>query len=187
MRIIRLMILMGAAVALGGIFQQTTNIPPITEAYAEKKVAVAQPKSVEKAPEKPVESPVVEKPVEQPVVPAPAPPPATPVYSGSHTDWMTQAGIAPADWVYVDFIVNHESHWCPTIWNGETGCPAYHGYNHYKAYGICQSLPPEKMAKFGADWETNPVTQLKWCSDYAHNRYGGWAGAYLAWNRQKWW
>ena len=36
------------------------------------------------------------------------------------------------------------------------------------------------MATAGADWQTNPVTQLRWCSGYA-NRYGGWAGAYNHW------
>ena len=45
------------------------------------------------------------------------------------------------------------------------------------AYGLCQSLPASKMAAAGADWETNPVTQLKWCSTHANN-YGGWQQAW---------
>jgi len=36
------------------------------------------------------------------------------------------------------------------------------------------------MATAGADWATNPITQLRWCSGYA-SRYGGWAGSYNHW------
>jgi hypothetical protein len=37
------------------------------------------------------------------------------------------------------------------------------------------------MATAGADWQTNPVTQLRWCHSYAQRRHGGWAGAYNYW------
>ncbi|MCE1179182.1 MAG: hypothetical protein LWW86_09185 [Micrococcales bacterium] len=40
------------------------------------------------------------------------------------------------------------------------------------AYGIPQSLPGSKMATFGSDWQTNPVTQIKWGLDYIKGRYG---------------
>ena len=39
------------------------------------------------------------------------------------------------------------------------------------AYGIPQSLPGRKMATFGDDWRTNPVTQIKWGADYIEDRY----------------
>jgi len=110
-----------------------------------------------------------------------------PVYSGSHEDWMAQVGISQSDYQYVDYIIMHEGHWCPTIWNGEVGCPAYHGTNYYKAYGICQALEPSKMASAGADWETNVLTQLRWCNSYAIGRYGSWYGAYIHWiNNGNW-
>ncbi len=40
------------------------------------------------------------------------------------------------------------------------------------AYGIPQSLPAEKMAAAGADWETNPYTQITWGVGYIAKRYG---------------
>ena len=40
------------------------------------------------------------------------------------------------------------------------------------AYGIPQSLPGSKMASAGADWRTNPVTQIKWGLGYIASRYG---------------
>lgn len=40
------------------------------------------------------------------------------------------------------------------------------------AYGIPQSLPGDKMAAFGEDWQTNPETQIKWGLSYIQNRYG---------------
>jgi uncharacterized protein YabE (DUF348 family) len=95
---------------------------------------------------------------------------------------MALAGIAPGDYQYADYIISHESGWCPTKAQGQYGgCPAYSGsVSSYGGYGLCQSTPGAKMASAGADWATNPITQLKWCSGYA-SRYGGWAGAYNHW------
>jgi uncharacterized protein YabE (DUF348 family) len=96
---------------------------------------------------------------------------------------MALAGIAASDYQYADYIISHESGWCPTKAQGQYGgCPPYAGYvPTYGGYGLCQSTPGSKMATAGADWATNPVTQLRWCSGYAHSRYGGWAGAYNHW------
>ncbi len=103
---------------------------------------------------------------------------------------MARAGISPSDYHYADSIVSRESGWCPTKWQGEFGrCPAYHGTPTSAAvgYGLCQATPGWKMASAGADWATNPVTQLKWCAGYAKSRHGGWAGAYNFWQRNHWW
>lgn len=97
--------------------------------------------------------------------------------AGSHTDWMAAAGIAPADYGYVDYIVGHESGWGATKAN----------YGGSGAYGLCQALPASKMASAGGDYMTNPITQLKWCNGYAVGRYGSWAGAYNFWISHKWW
>lgn len=96
---------------------------------------------------------------------------------------MALAGIDASDYNYVDYIVSHESGWCPTKAQGQYGsCPAYSGYVPASGgYGLCQSTPGSKMASAGSDWETNPVTQLRWCSGYAHGRYGSWAAAYDHW------
>lgn len=96
---------------------------------------------------------------------------------------MALAGISPGDYQYADYIISHESGWCPTKAQGEYGgCPAYTGYvPSYGGYGLCQSTPGIKMASAGSDWATNPITQLRWCSGYADSRYGGWQNAYYHW------
>jgi hypothetical protein len=57
------------------------------------------------------------------------------------------------------------------IWNRESGW-RYDAENASGAYGIPQSLPGSKMASAGADWETNPATQIKWGLGYIKNTYG---------------
>lgn len=102
---------------------------------------------------------------------------------------MAQAGISSNDYPYVDYIVSHESGWCPTKLQGQIGyCPGYppSSFPSYLGYGLVQSTPGTKMASAGSDWATNPVTQLRWASAYA-GRYGGWAGAYEQWQRHHYW
>lgn len=96
---------------------------------------------------------------------------------GSKTDWMRAAGIAESDWGYVDYIIGRESGWNPFVWNSAGS----------GAYGLCQALPGSKMVSAGSDWETNPITQLRWCNGYAVGRYGSWAGAYNFWVSNHWW
>lgn len=96
--------------------------------------------------------------------------------SGSSRDWLSAAGIPESQWGYVDHIITKESGWNYTAQNRSSG-----------AYGLCQSLPGSKMASAGADWKTNPITQLRWCNSYANARYGGWAGAYNFWLAKRWW
>lgn len=96
--------------------------------------------------------------------------------TGSHNEWMAAAGISPADYQYVEYIVQKESGWRYTAVNAGSG-----------ATGLCQSLPASKMATAGGDYLTNPVTQLRWCNSYAQARYGGWAGAYQFWISRHWW
>lgn len=95
---------------------------------------------------------------------------------------MALAGISPGDYNYVDYIVSHESGWCPTKAQGEHTCPAVPD-NQYTSggYGLCQATPGTKMATAGSDWATNPVTQLRWCNGYAVGRYGSWGAAYNHW------
>lgn len=89
---------------------------------------------------------------------------------------MRSAGIASSDFAYVNYIISRESGWNAFARNTRSG-----------AYGLCQALPGTKMASAGADWETNPVTQLRWCSGYAVGRYGSWSAAYNFWLANHWW
>jgi hypothetical protein len=46
------------------------------------------------------------------------------------------------------------------------------------AYGIPQALPGSKMSSAGADWATNPATQIRWGLGYIEDRYGSPCGAW---------
>ena len=58
------------------------------------------------------------------------------------------------------------------LWNKESGWRWNADNPSSDAYGIPQSLPGSKMASFGSDWATNPVTQIKWGLQYISDSYG---------------
>jgi hypothetical protein len=67
------------------------------------------------------------------------------------------------------------------LWNRESGWE-YDALNAASgAYGIPQSLPGDKMASAGADWQTNPATQIKWGLGYITQVYGT---PCAAWNNE---
>jgi hypothetical protein len=72
-------------------------------------------------------------------------------------------------------IVSHESGWNPHATNSSSG-----------AYGLVQALPASKMASAGADWKTNPATQIKWGLDYMNSRYGSPVKAWSFWQANGW-
>ena len=93
--------------------------------------------------------------------------------SGSHSDWMSAAGISPDDYGYVNFIFTKESTWRTTARNGQ-----YAGLGQTNIDKLSQACP---------NWQSDPVCQIRVFNNYAVSTYGSWAGAYNAWNRQKWW
>lgn len=66
--------------------------------------------------------------------------------------------------------------WSPTVYN----------YSGSGAYGLPQALPGHKMASAGADWQTNPVTQIRWARSYVNARYGGSCNALAHHNANGW-
>jgi len=58
------------------------------------------------------------------------------------------------------------------LWNRESGWDESAYNSGSGAYGIPQSLPGDKMAANGDDWETNPATQIAWGLDYINGTYG---------------
>ena len=68
-----------------------------------------------------------------------------------------------------------ESNWKVNAHNGSSG-----------AYGIPQALPGTKMASAGADWRTNPETQIKWGIGYIDGRYGSPCAALAHSNEYNW-
>lgn len=70
---------------------------------------------------------------------------------------------------------NRESNWRVNAYNSSSG-----------AYGIPQALPGNKMAVEGADWLTNPETQINWGLGYIQGRYSTPCGALSHSDRLHW-
>jgi hypothetical protein len=72
------------------------------------------------------------------------------------------------------------------LWQKESGWRV-NAYNASSgAYGIPQALPGNKMASAGADWETNPATQITWGLGYIGSRYGDPCGAWASSQSRGW-
>ena len=84
--------------------------------------------------------------------------------------WSVSGQFGCLDQIYV-----HESGWKVYATNPSSG-----------AYGIPQSLPGDKMASAGSDWQTNPATQLQWGLDYIAGRYGDPCSAWSFWQAHNW-
>ncbi|MBR3176196.1 G5 domain-containing protein [Candidatus Saccharibacteria bacterium] len=97
-----------------------------------------------------------------------------PPASETCAEWVRAAGVAESDVAAAIDLIYHESGCRVDARNASSG-----------AYGIPQALPGNKMAAAGADWETNPITQIRWMSGYV-SRYGGWTGALNFWYEHGW-
>ncbi|MFV0406586.1 MAG: hypothetical protein ACK5LN_07165 [Propioniciclava sp.] len=73
----------------------------------------------------------------------------------------TKFGWGEDQFTCYDNIIMRESLWKVTADNPFSS-----------AYGIPQALPGRRMASEGADWKTNPVTQIRWGLKYVKQRYG---------------
>jgi hypothetical protein len=71
------------------------------------------------------------------------------------------------------------------IYSRESGW-RYNAENASGAYGIPQALPGSKMASAGADWATNPATQIKWGLGYIKSTYGTPCNAWAFWQAHGW-
>ena len=94
-----------------------------------------------------------------------------PVFSGDPRS-IAQSMLASYGWGQGQFgclnnLWTKESSWQVGATNPSSG-----------AYGIPQSLPAGKMASAGADWRTNPATQIRWGLSYIQASYGSPCGAW---------
>lgn len=80
---------------------------------------------------------------------------------------MADYGWGDDQFQCLDNLWTRESNWKHTAENPSSG-----------AYGIPQSLPANKMSRFGDDYRTNPVTQIEWGLWYIEGRYGDPCGAW---------
>ena len=84
-------------------------------------------------------------------------------YSGNQATGcalLLEAGFGLGQMSCLSKLWMKESGWKTTAQNKGSG-----------AYGIPQALPPTKLAKYGADWKTNAVPQIKWGLDYIKAKY----------------
>ena len=65
-----------------------------------------------------------------------------------------------------------------SLWGQESGWNPGAANPSSGAYGIPQALPGSKMASAGADWETDPATQIRWGLGYIRGSYGSPCGAW---------
>jgi resuscitation-promoting factor RpfB len=99
-----------------------------------------------------------------PVLNFPAPDPGTAQSIGFNM--LSSFGFSTSQWPCLDDLWNRESGWI------------YDAENASGAYGIPQALPGDKMASAGADWATDPTTQIKWGLGYIQSVYGTPCGAW---------
>ena len=84
---------------------------------------------------------------------------------------MGEYGVGADQWGCLKQLWIGESAWNYRAANPSSG-----------AYGIPQALPGSKMASAGADWQTNPETQIRWGLGYIKASYGTPCGALNFWN-----
>jgi hypothetical protein len=97
-------------------------------------------------------------------------------FSVADVQAMAQAMVGDASqFQCMSNIVSHESGWNYQATNASSG-----------AYGLFQALPGDKMVSAGADWRTNPKTQIKWGLSYMDSRYGSPCGAWSFWQANHW-
>lgn len=102
--------------------------------------------------------------------PATVPPPPSPTPSVDDARSFALAQIGVAQFSCLDALWQHESNWDPSAENPTSG-----------AYGIAQALPAARMASVGADWMSNPLTQVSWGLEYIAGRYGSACSAWSFW------
>lgn len=106
--------------------------------------------------------------------------PAAPAVAPGSAQAIGQELAAARGWGDGEFaclvpLWTHESGWRVDAANSSSG-----------AYGIPQSLPGSKMASVGADWQTNPATQITWGLNYIAGRYGTPCGAWGSFQSKGW-
>jgi hypothetical protein len=88
---------------------------------------------------------------------------------------MTVAAFGEAHWQSMANLIQRESGFNVFAKNRSSG-----------AYGLGQALPASKMAPFGSDYLTNPVTQMSWMISYVRARYGTPNQAWAFWTAHHW-
>ena len=107
--------------------------------------------------------------------PAKAPRQSAPPATGSVKAYASELVGGGDEFACLDALWQKESGWNYTADNPTSS-----------AYGIPQALPGKKMASAGADWETNPETQVRWGVSYIDGRYGTACNAWAHSQEKNW-
>ena len=73
-----------------------------------------------------------------------------------------------------------------TLWNKESEWWWYKKNPNSDAYGIPQSLPGSRMAKFGDNWRDDAAVQIDWGLWYIGQQYGNPSTAWHHWQQYNW-
>ncbi|MGV9554305.1 aggregation-promoting factor C-terminal-like domain-containing protein [Streptomyces sp. NPDC003401] len=142
---------------------------------AAAKTAIAKKEAAEKAAEKAAEDAKERAQVKAAASRSSADFPVQSSYSIAQIQAMAQQMVPGGQYQCFSNIVNHESSWNYRAVNASSG-----------AYGLFQALPAGKYASAGADWQTNPATQIKWGLNYMNDRYGSPCDAWAFWQNNHW-
>ncbi|HEX7490151.1 MAG TPA: transglycosylase SLT domain-containing protein [Candidatus Limnocylindrales bacterium] len=111
-----------------------------------------------------------------PPTPKPTPTPTPAPYRDTVTNAKAYAKsrLGAAQYNCFNAVIMKESKWNPYA-----GTPS-------GPYGIPQAYPGSKMASFGSNWRTSPLTQVKWGIWYVNKQYGSACGAWSFWQSHGW-
>jgi len=164
---------------------QTTVLPPaqgvpdeaaLWNSYVKKKAEVAAAEEAERI--RIANETAAREAAARQQTPAPNIPSSCDEYTGNRAlgcAILLEVGYGLDQMGCLDSIWTKESNWRESAHNATSG-----------AHGIPQALPGSKMAVYGADWETNPVVQIRWGLDYIKSRYGSPCGAWSFWQAHHW-
>ncbi|WP_020128030.1 transglycosylase SLT domain-containing protein [Streptomyces sp. 303MFCol5.2] len=140
------------------------------DALAKQKAALAKAKAAQEAKDKAAEAEKTKATTEIASTSSAGSFPQQASYTVAEVQAIARQMVPSGQFQCFSNIVDHESTWNYQAVNPSSG-----------AYGLVQAYPGSKMSSAGADWRTNPATQIKWGLNYMNDRYGSPCDAWDYW------
>ncbi|MFG3030721.1 transglycosylase SLT domain-containing protein [Streptomyces sp. NPDC048253] len=140
------------------------------DAVAKQKAALAKAKAAQEAKDKAAEAAKTKATTEVASTSSAGSFPQQASYTVAEVQAIARQMVPSGQFQCFSNIVDHESTWNYQAVNPSSG-----------AYGLVQAYPGSKMSSAGADWRTNPATQIKWGLNYMNDRYGSPCDAWDYW------
>ncbi|WP_314221273.1 aggregation-promoting factor C-terminal-like domain-containing protein [Streptomyces zaehneri] len=140
------------------------------DAVAKQKAALAKAKAAQEAKDKAAEAVKTKATTEVASTSSAGSFPQQASYTVAEVQAIARQMVPSGQFQCFSNIVDHESTWNYQAVNPSSG-----------AYGLVQAYPGSKMSSAGADWRTNPATQIKWGLNYMNDRYGSPCDAWDYW------